>query len=117
MLHPLTQSMTTNEGDTLDVTVEFCAEPNYTKVVWMSEERVYLPGGELRDGVRALPIEVRYFLFSYFNFILLIQTLLLFSMKIKLDRRDQFFTTHNIALKAVNYNLSDIYPSPERVHN
>ncbi|XP_031782415.1 hemicentin-2 isoform X2 [Nasonia vitripennis] len=57
MLHPLTQSMTTNEGETLDVTVEFCAEPNYTKVVWMSEERVYLPGGELRDGVRALPIE------------------------------------------------------------
>lgn len=59
MVDPLSQTMTTNEGDSLDVTVEFCAEPNYTKVLWISEERVYLPGGELRDGVRALPIEVR----------------------------------------------------------
>lgn len=58
MVHPPSQTMTTNEGDTLDVIVEFCAEPNYTKVLWTSEERVYLPGGELRDGVRALPIEV-----------------------------------------------------------
>ncbi|XP_058798926.1 hemicentin-2 isoform X2 [Phymastichus coffea] len=57
MVHPKTQTMTTNEGDTLDVIVEFCAEPNYTKVIWMSEERVYVPGGESRDGVRALSIE------------------------------------------------------------
>ena len=59
MLHPLTQTMTTNEGDALDVVVEFCAEPSYSKVLWLSEDRVYVPGGELRDGVRALPIEVR----------------------------------------------------------
>lgn len=58
MVHPKTQTMTTNEGDTLDVIVEFCSEPNYTKVMWMSEERVYVPGGDVRDGVRALPIEV-----------------------------------------------------------
>ncbi|XP_014205539.1 B-cell receptor CD22 [Copidosoma floridanum] len=57
MVHPPSQTMRTNEGDSIDVVVEFCAEPAYTKVFWMSEERVYLPGGELRDGVRALPIE------------------------------------------------------------
>ncbi|XP_011494465.1 PREDICTED: peroxidasin [Ceratosolen solmsi marchali] len=57
MVHPLTQTMTMNEGDKFDVIVEFCAEPSYTKVLWMSEERVYVPGGELRDGVQALLIE------------------------------------------------------------
>lgn len=60
MVYPPIQTMTTNEGDALDVIVEFCTEPNYTKVLWISEERVYVPGGELYDGVRALPIEVRF---------------------------------------------------------
>ncbi|KAJ8678860.1 hypothetical protein QAD02_014647 [Eretmocerus hayati] len=55
--HPHSQMMTANEGDQLDVTVEFCAEPNYTKVLWMSDDLVYMPGGSLRDGVKALPIQ------------------------------------------------------------
>ena len=79
MIHPQSQTMTTNEGDKLDVTVEFCAEPSYTKILWMSEERVYTPGGELKDGVRALLIEVSILCtwFSYFN-VLYIAIALLF---------------------------------------
>ncbi|KAL7287696.1 hypothetical protein TKK_0018089 [Trichogramma kaykai] len=57
MIHPVTQTMTTIQGDSLDVMVEFCAEPTYTKVLWMSQERVYVPGAKLRDGVKALLIE------------------------------------------------------------
>ncbi|KAL7287699.1 hypothetical protein TKK_0018091 [Trichogramma kaykai] len=57
MVHPVSQTMTTSEDLSLDVRVEFCSEPPYTKVLWLSEERVYLPGGEIRDDVRALPIE------------------------------------------------------------
>lgn len=60
MVHPTTQALTTNEGVSLDMVVEFCAEPSYTKVFWMSDERVYIPGSESRDGVQALTIEVTY---------------------------------------------------------
>ena len=67
MINPPTQMMTTKEGDSLDVTVEFCAKPIFTKVLWISDERVYIPGGEFKDGVKALPIQVKYVFFnSYF---------------------------------------------------
>ncbi|KAL6266683.1 hypothetical protein P5V15_003522 [Pogonomyrmex californicus] len=58
MVHPPSQSVTANEGEPLDIVVEFCARPSYTKVFWISEEHVYTPDAPSRDGVRALAIEV-----------------------------------------------------------
>ncbi|XP_043468186.1 hemicentin-2 isoform X3 [Leptopilina heterotoma] len=57
IIHPLSQNLMAYEGESLDVIVEFCAEPSYTKVLWMSEKYVYIPGSETRDGVHALTIE------------------------------------------------------------
>ncbi|XP_020285273.1 uncharacterized protein LOC109855435 [Pseudomyrmex gracilis] len=54
---PSSQTVTANEGESLDIVVEFCTVPKYTKVLWMSEERVYTPDTPPRDGVRALAIE------------------------------------------------------------
>lgn len=59
MVHPPSQTVTAKEGESLNIVVEFCAEPMYTKVLWMSKENVYMPGAEARDGVQALAIEVR----------------------------------------------------------
>lgn len=67
MVHPPNQTVTAKEGEPLDIVVEFCAEPRHTKVLWMSEESVYVPGAEARDGVQALAVEVR-FLDSFFHF-------------------------------------------------
>lgn len=58
MLHPSSQTVTANEGEPLDIVIEFCAEPRYTKVLWMSKERVYTPDAPSHDGVRAFAIEV-----------------------------------------------------------
>lgn len=58
MVHPPSQMVTANEGEPLDIIVEFCTEPRYTKVLWISEERVYTPDAPSHDGVRALAIEV-----------------------------------------------------------
>ena len=58
IIHPPSQTVNAYEGESLDVIVEFCAEPSYTKVLWMSEKYVYIPGSETRDGVQALTIEV-----------------------------------------------------------
>jgi len=58
MVHPSSQTVTANEGEPLDIIVEFCARPSYTKVLWISEEHVYTPDAPSRDGVRALAIEV-----------------------------------------------------------
>lgn len=58
MVHPQSQTVNANEGEPLDIIVEFCARPSYTKVLWISEERVYTPDAPSRDGVRALAIEV-----------------------------------------------------------
>jgi hypothetical protein len=58
MVHPPSQTVTANEGEPLDIVIEFCAEPSYTKVLWMSKERVYTPGAPSHDGVQALAIEV-----------------------------------------------------------
>ncbi|OAD53607.1 hypothetical protein WN48_09598 [Eufriesea mexicana] len=57
MVHPASQTVTAKEGESLNIVVEFCAEPMYTKVLWMSKENVYMPGAEARDGVQALAIE------------------------------------------------------------
>ncbi|KOX70740.1 hypothetical protein WN51_02164 [Melipona quadrifasciata] len=57
MVHPPSQTVTAKEGESLDIVVEFCAEPRHTKVLWMSEKNVYVPGAEARDGVQALAIE------------------------------------------------------------
>ncbi|CAK9800258.1 hypothetical protein ANTPLA_LOCUS2341 [Anthophora plagiata] len=57
MVHPPSQTVTAKEGEPLNIVVEFCAEPRYTKVLWMSEENVYVPGAPARDGVQALAIE------------------------------------------------------------
>ncbi|EFN79270.1 hypothetical protein EAI_08940 [Harpegnathos saltator] len=57
MVHPPSQTVTANEGEPLDIVVEFCAEPSYTKILWTSEEHVYIPGALSRDGVQALAIE------------------------------------------------------------
>lgn len=72
MVHPLFQTLVTDEGSILDVVVEFCAEPAYNKVFWMSDERVYLPGGQHLDGVRALPIEVKLFILIFDRIIITI---------------------------------------------
>lgn len=66
MIHPPNQTVTAKEGESLNIVVEFCAEPRHTKILWISEENVYVPGAEARDGVQALAIEV------YFFFILLL---------------------------------------------
>jgi len=58
MVHPPSQTVTANEGESLDIIVEFCARPSYTKVLWISEKHVYTPNAPSRDGVRALAIEV-----------------------------------------------------------
>lgn len=63
MVHPPSQTVTAKEGEPLTIVVEFCAEPRYTKVLWMSEENVYVPGAPARDGVQALAIEVPFFFF------------------------------------------------------
>lgn len=60
MIQPVSQNLMAYEGESLDVIVEFCAEPSYTKVLWMSEKYVYIPGSETRDGVHALTIEVNF---------------------------------------------------------
>ncbi|XP_017892356.1 MAM domain-containing glycosylphosphatidylinositol anchor protein 1 [Ceratina calcarata] len=57
MVHPPGQTVTAKEGEPLKIVVEFCAEPKYTKVLWMSEENVYVPGAPARDGVQALDVE------------------------------------------------------------
>ncbi|KYN01576.1 hypothetical protein ALC62_07758, partial [Cyphomyrmex costatus] len=57
MVHPPSQTVTANEGESLDIIVEFCARPSYTKVLWISEKHVYTPDAPSRDGVRALAIE------------------------------------------------------------
>lgn len=66
MVHPPSQGVTANEGEPLDIIVEFCAEPSYTSVFWTSKEHVYTAGAPSRDGVQALAIEVnlRAFLFA-----------------------------------------------------
>lgn len=66
MIHPPNQTVTAKEGESLNIVVEFCAEPRHTKILWISEENVYVPGAKARDGVQALAIEV------YFFFILLL---------------------------------------------
>lgn len=68
MVHPPSQTVTAKEGESLNIVVEFCAEPRYTKVLWMSEESVYVPGTEARDGVQALAIEVRFSITDSRNF-------------------------------------------------
>lgn len=68
MVHPPSQTVTAKEGESLNIVVEFCAEPRYTKVLWMSEESVYVPGTEARDGVQALAIEVRFSIADSRNF-------------------------------------------------
>lgn len=60
MVHPSSQTVTANEGEPLDIIMEFCAEPRYTKVLWMSKERVYTPDAPSHDGVRAFAIEVNF---------------------------------------------------------
>lgn len=60
MVNPTMQSMSAKEGDALEVAVEFCAEPSYTKLLWLSSESVYVPGGNTRDDVRVLEVEVNY---------------------------------------------------------
>lgn len=67
MVYPPNQTVTANEGEPLDVIVEFCAEPSYTRVFWMSEQQVYVPGGPSRDGIQALGIEVNDFTRSEFQ--------------------------------------------------
>ncbi|XP_043799345.1 uncharacterized protein LOC122718400 isoform X2 [Apis laboriosa] len=57
MIHPPNQTVTAKEGESLNIVVEFCAEPRHTKILWISEENVYVPGAEARDGVQALAIE------------------------------------------------------------
>lgn len=58
MVRPINQTMTAKEGEPLSIAVEFCAQPSYTKVFWISQENVYVPGAPSRDGVQALAIEV-----------------------------------------------------------
>ena len=61
MVNPVTQTITANEGQSLEIIVEFCAMPAYTRVIWLSWERVYVPGSERSiDGVFAAPILVYY---------------------------------------------------------
>ncbi|KAK0162333.1 hypothetical protein PV327_008679 [Microctonus hyperodae] len=57
MVYPTAQFVSANEGESLDIAVEFCAEPSYNKLLWLSSESVYVPGGEERDGVQALELE------------------------------------------------------------
>lgn len=66
MIHPPNQTVTAKEGESLNIVVEFCAEPRHTKILWISEENVYVPGAEARDGVQALAIEVCFFFYSSF---------------------------------------------------
>lgn len=68
MIHPPNQTVTAKEGESLNIVVEFCAEPRHTKILWISEENVYVPGAEARDGVQALAIEVCFFSFFLFSF-------------------------------------------------
>ncbi|KAH0546525.1 hypothetical protein KQX54_011083 [Cotesia glomerata] len=60
MVNPTMQTVSAKEGDALEVAVEFCAEPSYTKLLWLSSESVYVPGGNARDDVRVLEVEVNY---------------------------------------------------------
>ncbi|KAI4472531.1 hypothetical protein M0802_016731 [Mischocyttarus mexicanus] len=60
-VYPPNQTVTANEGEPLDVIVQFCAEPSYTRVYWISEQQVYVPGTPSRDGIQALAIEVNDF--------------------------------------------------------
>ncbi|XP_076391505.1 irregular chiasm C-roughest protein teiresias [Megachile rotundata] len=57
MVYPPSQTVTAKEGEPLNIIVKFCAKPRYTKVFWMSEENVYVPGAPARDGVQAIAIE------------------------------------------------------------
>ena len=81
MVHPPSQTVTAKEGESLVIVVEFCAEPRHTKVLWMSEKNVYVPGAEARDGVQALAIEVRFldsfffFFFFFFSFLVIFNSL------------------------------------------
>ncbi|XP_076382060.1 uncharacterized protein LOC143260470 [Megalopta genalis] len=57
IVQPPSQTVTAKEGEPLSIVVEFCAEPRYTKVMWVSEENVYLPGAPPKDGIQALAVE------------------------------------------------------------
>lgn len=65
MVHPPSQTVTAKEGESLNVVVEFCAEPRYTKVLWISEENVYVPGAPVKDGVQALGVEVGFYSYIF----------------------------------------------------
>ncbi|XP_046433359.1 hemicentin-2 isoform X2 [Neodiprion fabricii] len=56
-VRPSTQAVAAVEGQPLEVMVEFCAEPTFTRLLWLSEDRVYLPGSEAAAGVKALVVE------------------------------------------------------------
>lgn len=85
MVYPPTQTVTSKEGEPLNIVVEFCAEPRYTKVFWISEENVYVPGAPSRDGVQALAIEVCFILFFIIDTKLLIRNI---SLK---NTKDRYF--------------------------
>ncbi|XP_063995148.1 hemicentin-2 isoform X2 [Diachasmimorpha longicaudata] len=57
MVHPEFQTVTVAEGETLKLAVQFCVESSYTKLLWLSSESVYTPGGHIRNGVRVLEVE------------------------------------------------------------
>lgn len=78
MVYPTAQFVSANEGESLDIAVEFCAEPSYNKLLWMSSESVYIPGGEERDGVQALELEVNYPSIIFFLFFIPLLIIFLF---------------------------------------
>nr|XP_031837432.1 hemicentin-1 isoform X2 [Nomia melanderi] len=57
IVNPQNQTVTAKEGEPLSIAVEFCAEPRFTKVLWISEENMYVPGAPTKDGVQALAVE------------------------------------------------------------
>lgn len=60
MIHPPIHAVTANEGDSLDVTMEFCAEPAYSRLMWIANDRVFVPDRSISlDGVQVLPIQVK----------------------------------------------------------
>lgn len=91
MIHPPNQTVTAKEGESLNIVVEFCAEPRHTKILWISEENVYVPGAEARDGVQALAIEVSFFfillLFLVFCIVFLNFQFIQFCFMRKLNRK------------------------------
>lgn len=58
VVYPSNKTVTVAAGGRVDLFVEFCSNPPYSKVLWVTESRVFSPGHLTPDGILAHKITV-----------------------------------------------------------